>query len=472
MTFPQIAIGVALTLFATFLFSGKKRGFFLFTFSILAVYALQPALPICSIDFWLPTAALGLVLLLWAGITPRETAAARENWISAGWLFTLILLLGLTRYIFPEAILTASIAPRFMLIAPVLAILAACALLIGWARSPQKTSQFGSAGLILLLIVLKSPELSLWSAQFIRAINNQAVETASSLDLRWLGFSYIAFRLIHTLQDSLKGRLPAVSLQEYFTYIFFYPALSAGPIDRAERFVKDLRTSSQLTESDWAFITRRLALGLLKKFVLADSLALIALSPANAAQVTSTPWAWVLLYAYGLQIYFDFSGYTDLALGVARIAGIHLPENFNQPYLKPNLTQFWNSWHMSLTQWLRAYVFNPLTRKLRGTSLPVWSIILITQVVTMTLIGLWHGITLNFIVWGLWHGLGLFIHNRWQDALRTRAAAWLNTPSRQTAASAAGIFFTFHYVMLGWVWFALPAPQIALTFFARLLGMA
>jgi D-alanyl-lipoteichoic acid acyltransferase DltB (MBOAT superfamily) len=472
MTLPQIALGAFLALLATFLFSGKRRGFLLFTFSLLALFALQPALPIRYFDFWLPTLALGLVMGLWAGITPLETVLSKENLLSAAWAATLLLLLGLTRIIFPNPFLTASLAPRMQYIFLALVILALGIFLSSRVRAPRQMAQAGTLALVLLLIVLKSPQLSLWSAQLLRVLNGQSAETASSFDLRWLGFSYIAFRLIHTLQDHIKGRLPSVSLQEYITYLFFYPALSAGPIDRVERFVKDLRAPFHLAEIDWVFITRRMTLGLFKKFILADSLALIALSPANAAQVTRAPWAWILLYAYALQIYFDFSGYTDLALGVARLAGIQLPENFNQPYLKPNLTQFWNSWHMSLTQWLRAYAFNPLTRALRGTSLPVWSIILLTQLVSMTLIGLWHGVTLNFLIWGLWHGLGLFLHNRWQDAFRVRVTAWAGTPARQALLAVSGAVFTFQYVALGWIWFVLPTPQTALAFLFRLFGAA
>ncbi len=124
-----------------------------------------------------------------------------------------------------------------------------------------------------------------------------------------------------------------------------------------------------------------------------------------------------MLYAYAFQLFFDFSGYTDIAIGTARLMGIKLPENFNHPYLKPNLTQFWSNWHMTLTQWFRAYFFNPVTRALRSASKPVSIpvIIFITQLGTMLLIGLWHGVSFNFILFGLWHGIGLFIHNRWSD---------------------------------------------------------
>jgi len=173
-----------------------------------------------------------------------------------------------------------------------------------------------------------------------------------------------------------------------------------------------------------------------------------------------------------LQIYFDFSGYTDLALALAKIAGVSLPENFRAPYMQPNLTQFWNNWHMSLTQWFRAYLFNPLTRSLRSTNLPAWAIILLTQLTTMTLIGLWHGVTMNFVLWGLWHGFGLFLHNRWQSVFRSRVDTWAaHSPRRQKFLALTGAAFTFQFVALGWIWFCLPTVGTSLQFWHILLGI-
>jgi D-alanyl-lipoteichoic acid acyltransferase DltB (MBOAT superfamily) len=181
--------------------------------------------------------------------------------------------------------------------------------------------------------------------------------------------------------------------------------------------------------------------------------------------VRAAGWGWIILYAYALQIFFDFSGYTDIAIGLGRLMGFKLPENFNAPYLKPNLTQFWNNWHMTLTQWFRAYFFNPLTRFLRsgGRKLPIWTIILITQLATMVLIGLWHGMTWNFILWGAWHGLGLFIHNRWSELTKARFTAL--AAGTQKALNAGGAVVTFHFVALGWIFFALPDPASSFHFF-------
>jgi D-alanyl-lipoteichoic acid acyltransferase DltB (MBOAT superfamily) len=270
------------------------------------------------------------------------------------------------------------------------------------------------------------------------------------------------------------GRLPAANLAEYVTYVIFFPSFTAGPIDRIERFIQDLRRPLDKPKNDDLLIAgQRLTMGLFKKFVVADALALIALNDTNALQVHGPGWTWILLYAYSLQIYFDFSGYTDIAIGTSRLLGFQLPENFSAPYLKPNLTQFWNNWHMTLTQWFRAYFFNPVTRWLRSWNrpLPMPAMILLTQVATMVLIGFWHGVTWNFTLWGLWHGLGLFIHNRWSDLTRARAAAWGTTPLRKNLLAVSGALITFHYVALGWIFFALSSTSASLLVFLKLFGL-
>jgi D-alanyl-lipoteichoic acid acyltransferase DltB (MBOAT superfamily) len=191
----------------------------------------------------------------------------------------------------------------------------------------------------------------------------------------------------------------------------------------------------------------------------------------NALLPTSAGGGWILLFAFSLQIYFDFSGYTDIAIGLGRFFNIQLPENFNRPYLKSNLTQFWSNWHMTLTNWFRAYFFNPLSRSLRKKKTPAITILLLTQVSTMVLVGLWHGVTFNFVLWGLWHGLGLLIQNRWSGWFKGKFPpsdkAWV-----QQLRTSAGVLLTFCYVTLGWIWFVLPTPGLAWEFIRILFGAA
>ncbi len=474
MTLSSILVFAAAAVLIRLVARERFRGVLLLIASVLAIYWLQPLSPVRNLDFWLPTATLTLAVLSWWISAPVDQRSWWQNAGTLGLLAGLVLAIGLTRFLGLEPFITASLPPQIGLIALALAALALLGLLL--ARLPKGTflPGFSIFALIGLFVVLKMPVLTTAAAAGLRALMGQSTSLAKAGDLSWLGFSYVAFRLIHTLRDRQTGRLPAVSLQEYLVYAIFFPSFTAGPIDRLDRFVKDLRRSPVvLAADDFAAAGSRLALGLFKKFVLADSLALIALNAGNAGQVRSAGWMWLLVYAYALQIFFDFSGYTDIAIGLGRLLGIRLPENFNAPYLKPNLTQFWNNWHMTLTQWFRAYFFNPLTRALRSAKKPLAQplMILITQVSTFVLIGLWHGITLNFVLWGLWHGLGLFAQNRWSDWIKPHAARLEGRPFLKGTATVLGTLLTFHYVALGWVWFALPSPQLSWRVLTRLFGL-
>ncbi len=473
MTFAVVLISIGVAALLGMVMRNRWRIKLLLGISVLAVYAFQPLLPVRGLDFWLPTATLALVSLTWIITSPPENRTWLKNFPALLSLFSIVLVLGLTRYLGISLYLTASNPPQTIYIIIGLAAIALIALLLMHFSKPNKALLIGaSVFIILLFVILKVPQLSTIISGLLRSMNHQSTSLTLSQDLRWLGFSYIAFRLLHTIRDRLSGRLPVVSLTEYMVYVIFFPALTAGPIDRIERFVGDLRRPLALTSDDIGESGKRLLFGLFKKFAIADLLAMVALNATNALQVHSAGWAWVLLYAFALQIYFDFSGYTDIAIGLGRLLGISLPENFNAPYLKPNLTQFWNNWHMTLTQWFRAYFFNPVTRVLRSgkKSLPIPVIIFFTQLATMVLIGLWHGVTLNFVAWGMWHGLGLFVHNRWSELTRAHFTA---LSSRwQSVLNVGGLLLTFNFVALGWVFFALPNLTISINYLRVLFGLA
>jgi alginate O-acetyltransferase complex protein AlgI len=472
MTLAYILVFIFIAAILGRIARNRMRGYLLLGVSALAIFALQPALPVRGLDFWLPAATLGLSVLGWVLTTPREQRSWKDNWMAVAILGGIVLALGLTRYLIITFPLTASRPPQTLLIFMFLAVIALGAFLLWRFTLPGKLIlTAGFVCVILLFLFLKVPLLAEWFSKAMRGWNGQSTLLASPLDLRWLGFSYIAFRLLHTLRDRQSGRLPVVSLADYVNYVIFFPTLAAGPIDRLERFTEDLHRPLALNPEDVGEAGKRLFLGLFKKFAVADTLALVALNATNAVQVHTAGWAWMLLYAYAFQIYFDFSGYTDIAIGLGRLLGIKLPENFKAPYLKPNLTQFWNNWHMTLTQWFRAYFFNPVTRALRSGKKPppIPVIIFFTQVGTMLLIGLWHGVTWNFVLWGLWHGLGLFIHNRWADWTKMRFLV-LSSPW-QKILNAGGVLLTFHFVAVGWVFFALPSLAVSGQFLQVLAGL-
>ena len=336
-------------------------------------------------------------------------------------------------------------------------------------------------GLFVLIvgvfIVFKTDLLGTELSRLIRTQTGQSTALASLSDLTWLGFSYIAFRLIHTVRDRQSGKLPVLSLRDYVTYVMFFPAIVAGPIDRAERFKKDIDALDDMTGLDaprYIEGLTRIAVGIFKKFIIADSLAIgMSLNAINADQATSTIGLWVLLYGYSLRLFFDFSGYSDIAIGIGILFGFKMPENFDRPYLKNNITTFWQSWHMTLSNWARFYVFSPLSRFLltRKVKPSQTVIVLSTQMATMIVIGLWHGVTVNFLIWGIWHGVGLFAHKKWSDRTRKWYRGLNDTPRIKRAWTVTGWFITVHYVVLGWVWFALPEFEQSLEVFGKLLGV-
>lgn len=456
----------------------KTRGYAgLISFvSVFLIFLLQPEIPVRYLSFWLPIITIALIVFSWLIITPLEDRNSRTTIQFIHSLGLFVLLIGLFRYLDLNGINLVSRPPQWSMILIGLLFLGTIGVHISRIPTGKMTrwSSFIAICLLLIIfIILKNQTLSLRVNQTLRDWAGQSMMLSGSIDIRWFGYSYIAFRLIHTLRDFQNRRLPAVSLQEYFNYVLFFPTLSAGPIDRLDRFTKDLRHVNDQPElvEDVLMGGKRLVLGIFKKFFIADSLAVIALNSTNLSQVTSTRWLWVLLYAYALQIYFDFSGYSDIAIGLARIMGIHTPENFNNPYLKSNITQFWNSWHMTLTQWVRTYLFNPLARYLRTSvfkAMPVL-VMLLGQLATMLFIGLWHGITVNFLIWGIWHTAGLFVQNRWTALFRGVNEKITNQYLRW-GIQGVSTLITFNFVTLGWIWFALPYPEQSITAMGKLFG--
>ncbi|HSL28150.1 MAG TPA: MBOAT family O-acyltransferase [Anaerolineales bacterium] len=469
MSILQLFIIVA----AAYLIGQLKRGRSLALLGVSAffIYWLQPPQEQVSLTFWLPTATLAITCLVWLLTSSPEVRGGRQNAPAVLVLAGVAVLINLNRYFQLDAIFITQ-TPRFQW----LAILIVTLLVLGLAvarlrRFPSLLFPLAALGIIFLFLLVKVPALPgiLWDG--IATLRGK--ESGGFSPIAWLGFSYVAFRLLHTVLDRNAGRLPAVPLGDYVNYVIFFPAFTAGPIDRIERFVQDLDHPVPLDREGWVEAGTRFFVGLFKKFVIADSLAWIALNDVFAGQVQAPVWMWVLLYSYSLRIYFDFSGYTDIAIGIARLLGVRLPENFASPYFKPNLSQFWSSWHMTLTQWFRSYFFNPLVRGLRSSDqpLPPMLVILIAQLVTMVLIGLWHGITAGFVLWGLWHGAGLFIQNRWSDYMKGRMPGWGRAPLGQAILRYSGVFLTFHFVSIGWLFFSLSTPAQAWAVMAVLFGV-
>jgi alginate O-acetyltransferase complex protein AlgI len=272
-----------------------------------------------------------------------------------------------------------------------------------------------------------------------------------------LGISFFSFEFIHYAVDRYRGKAKAGPFREYLSFILFFPTLVAGPIKRYQAFSEALRNPSKDWETDWNRGITRILVGLVKKFGVADLLTALTvhLNPADVAAADRGILP-IWLLAYGIKIYFDFSAYSDIAIGSARLFGIRIPENFDWPYLRTNISDFWKHWHMSLYRWLVDYVFIPL-----GGSRCHIPVVYRNVIITMLISGLWHGAALNFLVWGLWHGMLLSIHRFWAG-LRPEPKGEASIPARIVSWA-----LTFVSVNLGWAFFCMDLPT-AILFFDRL----
>lgn len=479
MTLLHIGIFLVVSLLAGVFIPPKHRGMFFLIASLLAIFWLQPISPIRHLDFWLPFS--GIIITIFAWFSTQLLSYPRRTWIITGIIAIVLLSVCFLRYLEPVCCITASRPPPLIqVISLILPLVTLFYLALRFIPSRKFISIFLGIIILGLFIILKTDFLSFHLSKYLRTLTNQDQNLASAIDLQWIGFSYLAFRLLHYLRDCQTGKIPPHTLDDFLAYALFFPTYTAGPIDRFPRFLDNLHKLKEqhtirwhLSAEDFYQGSVRVVIGIFKKFVLADTLAIISLNSYNALQINSTFWAWLILYAYAFRIYFDFSGYTDIAIGMAKFMGISLPENFTAPYLKSNLTTFWNSWHITLAQWFRAYLFNPLTRALRTSQshFPAWSVILCAQLCTMLLIGLWHGVTINFAAWGLWHAFGLFVHNRWSDWRKNHYFEWENKPGFHQMLTFGSWIITFNYVVLGWVWFALPDPNLSWSVFCLLFGV-
>ncbi|MBW4437157.1 MAG: hypothetical protein KME04_08480 [Pleurocapsa minor GSE-CHR-MK-17-07R] len=476
MDFPQIGILLAAAALYVLFLPARWRPTFLMVGSVVGLFWLQPTLPVRWLDYTLPALTLVIVALCWRLTLAPDARVTRADWLALALTAGIAALLLLPRYIeLPPALEITSRPPPAEITIPLVAGLSIAGMLL--ARLASGTRRGLLAGVFVLaglFVLLKFSPLTTTLAGLARSTTGQDAALASPVDLGWLGFSYIAFRLIHTLRDRQTGILPALGFRDYLSYVIFTPALVAGPIDRAENHGAAVAGLAEARLRDPARITTalgRIAVGLFKKFVIADTLAIFSLGPLTASQADGAGATWVLLYAYAFRLFFDFSGYTDIAIGIGLLFGVQLPENFDRPYLKQNLTIFWQSWHKSLSDWGRFYIYSPLSRALlkRKPKPGNYVIIFSATAATFIVIGLWHGITLPFLLWGAWHALGLFAHKLWTD--RTRAWYRGLSDGRRRAWHVVGTLLTFHFVALGWVWFALPDIGQGLRVFAALFGI-
>jgi alginate O-acetyltransferase complex protein AlgI len=304
---------------------------------------------------------------------------------------------------------------------------------------------------------------------------NFFIDTANTLaGLGWtfthvilpLGISFYTFQKIAYLVDSYNGLTRGYGFRDFCLFVSFFPQLIAGPIVHHSEVMPQFRRKDSGPDwHDWAVGVTLFVIGLGKKVLIADPFARYASPVFNAARDGAAPGfavAWLGVLAYAMQIYFDFSGYTDMAIGLARLFGIRLPLNFNSPYKAVNIADFWRRWHMTLSRFLRDYLYIPLGGNRKGSARRYLNLML-----TMLLGGLWHGAGWTFVIWGGLHGFYLSLCHGWH--------AWRQRNGRLPAAPGtvglwAGRLLTFLAVLAAWVFFRADNFASAVTLLVSMLG--
>ena len=296
---------------------------------------------------------------------------------------------------------------------------------------------------------------------FIVSLNDATGSTLPLVDILLpIGISFFTFTQIAVLVDACHGRIGSIRFSHFCLFASYFPYIVAGPILRHQELLPQFADTRgfRLTAGNVALGLSIFIFGLGKKLLIADPLGATTwplLAPDNPKLLQ----AWLGMLAYTLRLYFDFSGYSDMAIGVSRLFGFTIPINFHSPYKAVNVSDFWQRWHISLSQFLRNYLYISLGGNRKGHLARYRNLML-----TMLLGGLWHGASWTFVVWGGLHGLYLCIQHGWRSLRKTR-----NTPP-SAASLAAGRVLTFLAVMVAWVFFRAPDLNSAMAVLAGMAG--
>ncbi len=393
------------------------------------------------IHVFLPSVFVGYYLLLYLLSIFKIRALAVPN--------AFLLMFSVAFYAYGE--------PRNAIVAALVTMVAfASAFIVGPRPSSPpavsgQASRARSFGLVVCVSVLIAPLIYYKYNRYLSFIH-PSLMSASGVLLP-LGISFFTFQAISYVVDVFRGEArPTASPVSLLLYIFFFPQLIAGPI---VRYV-DVEAALKCRQHSLAAIAtgiRRFAIGLGKKVLLANTLSGAADAAFSAPSQVACLTAWAGLLAYSLQLYLDFSGYSDMAIGLGEMFGFSLPENFNNPYSSTSITEFWRRWHITLSEWFRDYLYVPLGGNRCGavrTTINLW--------VVFALCGLWHGPDATFLAWGLFHGLFLSIER-------------LVKPLRVSVPRLVGWVWTCAVISMGWVIFRSPDVGSAEDFFQALISL-
>lgn len=269
-----------------------------------------------------------------------------------------------------------------------------------------------------------------------------------------VGISFFTFECIAYLVDVYRGAPAAHSFVDFGSYKLFFPKILSGPISRFHFFANQMKGKPHLFFDQGVEGLWLIASGAFKKVLVADNLGVYVELCVNNLERAGSGDLWLVIFAYGLQLYFDFSGYVDLAMGSAKLLGFNLPINFDFPYFSTSLADFWRRWHMSLGEWLRNYLYFPLGGSRQGLVRTCLNLF-----VVMLLAGIWHGAAWGYVIWGCIHGVGLAVH-RLGDAIANQVkfvqTFWASVPGVLVAWAMTQVL-----VFMAWIPFRLPDGQQA-----------
>ncbi|MBU1445694.1 MBOAT family protein [Patescibacteria group bacterium] len=330
---------------------------------------------------------------------------------------------------------------RFFILGLDLVVFAIGQLIFKLKDDPKKKKITLVAGIILLissLVFFKYTNLII-----------DLINTVSGGEMKYLnivmplGISFFIFSFIHYLVDIYMGKIQKHSFKDFLLFSFFYPTIVSGPIKRFSAFLSSFQKITLQIFMQGFFV---ILMGYFYKFVIADTmvpLTDILQNPASASQYSMI----ISLYAYSIRLFFDFAGYSLIAIGCALLLGYEVPQNFNKPYIAKNPSDFWRRWHMSLTTWIRDYIYIVLGGNRAGKFRTI-----LNGFIVMAIIGLWHGSSLNFLAWGLYHAVLLAVYN----------LTFRKWKLQNKAFGVLGILVTFHLVTFGWIFFATDSLQNSL----------
>ncbi len=336
------------------------------------------------------------------------------------------------------------------------------ALLVDKARSKPVKVTFlwlGIAGNLLLLFYFKYFN---FTVSVIEKLLNRSFSFAEVI--LPIGISFFTFQSLSYVVDVYRGDVPVQKNPfKLGMYVSLFPQLVAGPIVRYADVVQQIDDRT-VTMADFATGTRRFIVGLFKKIIIADSLAVTADAIVNASFTASNMpiTAWIGIISYSLQLFFDFSGYSDMAIGLGRMFGFYFLENFDYPYISKSITEFWRRWHISLSSFFRDYVYIPLGGNRKHV---YWNVAIV-----FLLTGIWHGASFSFILWGIWHGV-FNLTERWIRQCSSGKPEKERSGVVKVLSAGVQHIYTLSVVMVGWVFFRVPGLKNGLHYVMSMFGL-